>query len=225
VVAYVDDDAIPSDQWLSAVAREFENPLLGALAGEVVPRYPGEDVSSFACGERRLVDKSHPLWLEITAFGGLGVGCNMAFRRDALRAVGGFDEHLGLGATLPGGEEHDAFMRIVEAGYAAVSCPAADVLHDSRTHSPLQRAHSQFGIGAGYLLYLFCGRPQYRVRLARYAFEAALGKRRDWRPPTEMRLLTSREKLSAVLNAPWGKTLGLVVGRAFGRIERSTRTT
>jgi len=52
-----------------------------------------------------------------------GAGCNMAFRRDLLRDIGGFDEALDTGTPLPGGGDLDIFYRIIRAGHALVYEP------------------------------------------------------------------------------------------------------
>ena len=50
-------------------------------------------------------DPLHP-W----AAGRFGAGANMAFRIDAARALGGFDEYLGPGTKAKGGEDIDLFV-------------------------------------------------------------------------------------------------------------------
>ena len=46
----------------------------------------------------------------------VGCGCSYAVRRDAARALGGFDEALDLGAVLPGGGDHDLLWRALQSG-------------------------------------------------------------------------------------------------------------
>ena len=55
----------------------------------------------------------------------IGVGCNMAFRRDPLLDAGGFDPALDVGTPTGGGGDLDAFQRVLESGAAIVYRPDA----------------------------------------------------------------------------------------------------
>jgi hypothetical protein len=61
-----------------------------------------------------------------------GVGCNMAFRREAIAALGGFDPALDVGTATGGGGDLDAFQRLIEADAAIVYRPDAVVRHVHR---------------------------------------------------------------------------------------------
>lgn len=60
--------------------------------------------------------------------------CNLAVRRTAFEAVGGFDEHP---LTVVGGEDVDLGIRLTEAGYTIVCDPEAVVLHDKGSSDSL----------------------------------------------------------------------------------------
>lgn len=62
----------------------------------------------------------------------VGSGCSLAVRRSLLLSIGGFDEALDLGAELPGGGDHDALWRVLEAGASVVYEPAALARHEHR---------------------------------------------------------------------------------------------
>jgi hypothetical protein len=72
----------------------------------------------------------------------------MAFRRDVLRELGGFDNALDTGAPLPGGGDLDMFYRIIRAGGVLVYEPRYMVFHEHR-HSEvdLQRQYFTWGLG------------------------------------------------------------------------------
>lgn len=109
-LAYMDDDAVPHDNW----AEKLEEELLGAPAqlaivgGKIFPRTPPEsplpaDLTS-----------SWMLLLSCVTVDGRGdvgdgwniCGANYVIRRAVLEAVGGFPEYLGrFGQKLIGGEE------------------------------------------------------------------------------------------------------------------------
>jgi GT2 family glycosyltransferase len=202
VVAFVDDDAAPDCSWLAAVGAAFRDPEVGVVTGDIVPLTTTPDPSAYRIVERRLLRRTHGEWFEIASFGGVGNGANMAFRRAALFHVGGFDARLGAGSPLPGCEEHETFMRVIEAGYTAVSDPSAVVFHDGSARDPQRRAAVQFAMAFPYMLFLFIEKPGYRVRVARYAVEAVFGKRRHWRTERQRSFLTHWQRTTALLMVP-----------------------
>jgi GT2 family glycosyltransferase len=62
----------------------------------------------------------------------VGCGCSYAVRRGTARALGGFDEALDLGSTLPGGGDHDLLWRALSAGHVVVYEPSALAWHEHR---------------------------------------------------------------------------------------------
>src|SRR5262245_10366738 len=79
--------------------------------------------------QRREFDSSTDDWFALANFGGIGDGPNMAFRRKIFDCWGGFNERLGLGAAVPGSEEHNAFFELIKRGYRVVFTPRSIVHH------------------------------------------------------------------------------------------------
>ena len=218
VVAFVDDDAAPDCDWLTSVAGAFADSDVGVVAGDILSLSGDPDPTAYRVGRRRTLRRTDSNWFEIASFGGIGNGANMAFRRDALLHAGGFDARLGVGSPLPGCEEHEAFMRVVEAGYTAVSDPAAIVFHDGGTRDPRERAAAQYAVALPYMAFLLMEKRGYRGRVARYAVEAFFGKRRHWRAPSKRPFLTLGERLAAALTVP------ALAWRAFVRSSSAAST-
>jgi hypothetical protein len=119
-----------------------------------------EDLGVFDKGDRRTVwtlgDSAPPqlgtlgersIFFPYTA-GEMGSGNNMAFRTDALRRLGGFDEALGAGTPARGAEDLDAFRRVVLDGQVLVYTPDAVVRHHHReTYAGLRRQLFGYGVG------------------------------------------------------------------------------
>ena len=59
----------------------------------------------------------------------IGLGANMAVRRDAFAQIGLFDEDLGPGGRLITGEECELALRALSAGIDVVRDPSFNVLH------------------------------------------------------------------------------------------------
>ena len=79
----------------------------------------------------------------------LGHGANMVFRREALEAIGRFDERLGAGTPLRSAEDVDAFFRVLEAGWTVVYEPQASVLHDEWREGESLALRYGYGLGGG----------------------------------------------------------------------------
>jgi GT2 family glycosyltransferase len=196
IVAFVDDDAVPEAAWLSGLASEFRDKRVMAAAGRIraleddieAPRMQATiSGAEYGGPERRVVDRDTPSWFEITNFGGIGDGGNMAFRGGAFDFWTGFDERLGRGALLDAGEEHYAFFSLVERGYRVAYTPYAIVLHPYRhTLEDLRARHlKDLTASAGYIALLFAEHPRQRWAVAKYSLEALVGKRRAWRAQPE----------------------------------------
>ncbi len=141
-VAYFDDDVVVDPGWFAGFAAAWTaHPRCAAITGPVLPF---ELVTRAQIEFERLGGFGHHF--RTIRFGAtlpandvypcgpgvFGAGCNMAFRRDVLRRLGGFDEALDTGAPLPGGGDLDAFYRLVRAGHELVSEPRCLVRHQHR---------------------------------------------------------------------------------------------
>jgi GT2 family glycosyltransferase len=82
------------------------------------------------------------------ATGEYGLGSNMAFRVQALRALGGFDEALGVGTPTCGGEDLAVLLELLSDGRRLVHDPAAIVHHIHRRDlDGLERQIHGYGAG------------------------------------------------------------------------------
>jgi GT2 family glycosyltransferase len=160
LVAFTDDDVCVDDRWLSELTRAFD--LASGVACTTGLSLPAEletpsqvwfeEFGGFSKGfERRIFDlESHrgvePLYPY--KVGWFGSGLNMAFDAPSLRALGGFDEHLGAGTRVQGGEDLDAFLRVILHGRRLVYEPRALVWHYHRRELRALRRQLH-GSGAG----------------------------------------------------------------------------
>ena len=139
VVAFTDDDVIVDRRWIGRIARAFaEEPDAACVTGLIVPgdlntptQLLMEQFAGFGKGfERRVHRLSAPSSpLAPFAAGEFGSGACTALRREAGRALGGFDPALGAGTASRGGEDLDLFVRVLLADHAIVYEPAAMLSH------------------------------------------------------------------------------------------------
>jgi glycosyltransferase involved in cell wall biosynthesis len=134
-----DDDVAYEEGWIDVVLREFERePEAAAICGQVISA-DGRWYSG-----RRGVHRGAARTF------GLGTGCSTAFRVDALRSIGGFDEQLGSGARFRSAEDTDVLYRLLRQGWSIVSTDELRVVHhDSFSRSEERHRHHAYGIGAG----------------------------------------------------------------------------
>lgn len=144
LLAYIDDDVAVDRGWLRGLQEAwFENPDAVTFTGQVLPmelETKAQILFEQRGGFRRGFEKVRYTSAAPSDDGSLypcytgifGVGCNMAFRRQALLELGGFDEALDTGAPLPGGGDHDIFYQVIRAGYPLVYEPAYLVFHQHR---------------------------------------------------------------------------------------------
>jgi glycosyltransferase involved in cell wall biosynthesis len=158
LIAYLDDDVVVDRDWVAGLQEAVtENPDAAAFTGLVMPLKldtRAQVLFEKRKGFRRGFDKKrfgrilagNPLYP--CGAGIFGAGCNMAFRRDVLCDLGGFDEALDTGPSLPGGGDLDIFYRIIRAGHAMAYEPSFMVFHEHRaSESALRRQYYTWGLG------------------------------------------------------------------------------
>jgi len=123
IVAFTDDDCYPAPDLLDRICEVFADPRIGFMGGRILLHDP----------------KDYPLTvnesMETLRFGAGSIvpcaavqGANMAFRRAALVAIGGFDPTLGAGTPFPA-EDWDAAARACSRGWDGGYFPAPVVSH------------------------------------------------------------------------------------------------
>lgn len=123
IVAYIDDDAYPDRHWLEYLAHSFVQTSHAAIGGPNIP--PAGDGPIADCVARAPGGPVHVLLNDEEAEH--IPGCNMAFRRSALLAIGGFDETF-----RAAGDDVDVCWRVQEKGFTIGYHPGALVWHHRR---------------------------------------------------------------------------------------------
>ncbi|BAY90064.1 MULTISPECIES: glycosyltransferase [unclassified Tolypothrix] len=136
ILAYLDDDAVASDRWLSVFYDAYKNNSQLAIAGGKVTLLWPQDVQQ-------------PRWLSPGLAANLGAydlgdsttyidkpsftprGLNYCIRRSFLEEIGGFDPHLGrVGKNLLSNEELQMTEFALQKGWQVAYLPAALVAHN-----------------------------------------------------------------------------------------------
>lgn len=124
IVAYLDSDAFPDPQWLKYLAWAFMDSDYAGIGGpNLAP--PGLGLGA-DCFDNAPGGPAHVLVDDREAEH--IPGCNMAFRRRRLLAIGGFDPALRIA-----GDDVDVCWRLQERGWKLGFSPAAVVWHHRRT--------------------------------------------------------------------------------------------
>jgi glycosyltransferase involved in cell wall biosynthesis len=169
-IAFVDDDVRVDPQWADSLRS-------GVIAHPEV---------AFVLGRLRLdqadVDTDRPVAVyddpqARTIHSGtcedVGHGANLAIRRDALEAVGGYDETLGPGTLWTAGEDLELLDRLLAAGFIGRYEPAASARHlQWRSRRDLYPLEWRYGMGQGARLALLWRLDRVRFR--------AVAKRTTW---------------------------------------------
>jgi O-antigen biosynthesis protein len=123
IVAYTDSDCVADPDWLTYLVAKMESGGLAACGGPNFP--PPEDSLVPAAVAVAPGGPTHVLLSDEVAEH--IAGCNMAFRRDALLELGGFDP-----VYRAAGDDIDICWRFQDAGQVIGFAPAATVWHFRR---------------------------------------------------------------------------------------------
>lgn len=158
IIAFLDDDEEPDRHWLLGLTYGFaraEN--VGCVSGLVLPArldtHAQELFEQFGGhskgrGFSSAVFSRHGPQSPLYPLPPFGVGANMAFRREALADIGGFDVALGAGTPALAGEDTLAMTLILLAGYHIAYEPAALMWHHHREDiGGLIRQLRGYGVG------------------------------------------------------------------------------
>ncbi len=124
IVVYTDDDAYPDSDWLTYLAFAFADSDAAAIGGPNL--LPQEDGPMAACVYHAPGGPAHVLLSDREAEH--VPGCNMAFRKERLEAIGGFDPRFRVA-----GDDVDVCWRLRERGWVLGFHAAACVFHHRRS--------------------------------------------------------------------------------------------
>jgi O-antigen biosynthesis protein len=123
IVAYIDDDAWPDPDWLTFLAHTFRSTDFAGAGGPNIPP-PGDGWIAECVAHA----PGGPIHVLVSDHEAEHVpGCNMAFRKRELDAIGGFDPQF-----RAAGDDVDVCWRLQERGWRLGFSPAAVVWHHRR---------------------------------------------------------------------------------------------
>ena len=123
IIAYIDDDAFPDPDWLTFLAIAFLDHDYAGVGGPNLS--PPEDGVISTCVANAPGGPNHVLLTDTVAEH--IPGCNMAFRREVLESIGGFDPVFKIA-----GDDVDVCWRVQEMGGVIGFSHAAVVWHHRR---------------------------------------------------------------------------------------------
>ena len=171
IIAFLDDDEEPDRHWLAGIAGGFaRGDDIGCVTGVILPARLDTEVQEWF---ERSGGHSKGRGLSPAVFSRqgpqspmfplppFGAGGNMAFRREVLARIGGFDVAMGAGTPARASEDTLALTLVLLAGYRIAYEPAALVRHDHYAEMDgLERQLRGYGVGvAAYYTALLRHRP------------------------------------------------------------------
>jgi O-antigen biosynthesis protein len=179
IVAFLDDDEEPDIFWLAALAGGFARGSdVGCVTGPILPASLDTEAQVLFeelgghiknRGFKPAVFSRHGPQSPLYPRPPFGAGGNMAFRRETLMKIGGFDTALGAGTPARGAEDTLALTLTMLTGYKIAYEPAAFVRHyHYRGLRRLARQLHGYSVGlSAYYAALLCRRPWVLIGLVR----------------------------------------------------------
>jgi glycosyltransferase involved in cell wall biosynthesis len=146
IVAMTDDDCVPGESWVAAIAEGFLAPEIDAVSGRVLP-YGAETPGTYAMSSRLSTERGRfarrgPPWLA-------GSGGNFALRSEVWSELDGFDERLGAGSAGQAAEDMDFIYRMLAAGKTILYEPLAVIYHERQDLERRIASRWTYGYGLG----------------------------------------------------------------------------
>jgi O-antigen biosynthesis protein len=171
IIAFLDDDEEPDRHWLAGIAGGFaRGDDIGCVTGVILPARLDTQVQEWfessgghskGRGFSSAIFSRHGAQSPLFPLPPFGAGGNMAFRREVLARIGGFDVAMGAGTPACASEDTLALTLVLLAGYRIAYEPAAAVRHDHYAEvDRLRRQLRGYGVGvAAYYTALLRHRP------------------------------------------------------------------
>jgi GT2 family glycosyltransferase len=227
IIAFTDDDVVIDPSWLTGLAQGFADPAIMAVTGLVAPLELDtraqmlfeRDYGGMGKGmQGRRYQRSSLRPGELIRVQTVGVGANMAYRREAFERVGTFDTALDVGTPAAGAGDLDMFHRVLAAGLAIQYEPRALVWHQHRRE--IGELHQLFyNDGRSFAVYL---RKLWRTRtVPRWTvLRFAVGSWGSWLMGRVLKGLLGRHRLPLPLL--WAELSGAASGlRAYRATYRN----
>lgn len=155
IIAFTDDDCIPSPGWVTSILKEFESDSELSVLGGRVELYDNRDVHQaiLLSSCRTVVTNAR----EVCATPAI-IGANMAFRKSVLKVTRGFDPLFGPGSVCKADEDLDLLYRSLKGKFKIVYSPDVVVFHNHGRRTELDEDKTScayaFGRGALYVKYI-----------------------------------------------------------------------
>jgi glycogen synthase len=129
-VAFIDDDAVAEPEWLTHLARGYDEEKIGATGGKVFDhtgynfQYQYSTADRMGNAQWQLTEPNPELNVPGSFRFPYLQGTNTSFRRSSLLEIGGFDEEYEFYL-----DETDVCLRMIDAGFIVRQLPDAFVHH------------------------------------------------------------------------------------------------
>jgi len=134
IVCFTDDDCVADKYWVEGLVEGFDDEKIGGVGGQVLDLSSGNTVEE----NQRTINAENYIdnWSFI-------VGANMAYRKDILERIGGFDPFFKYG-----GDDNDIGLRVRLSGYELKFVPKA-VIYFRKRSSIRELIIQHFNYGKG----------------------------------------------------------------------------
>jgi len=214
ILAYLDDDAWPRAGWLEGLVAGFREAGTAAVGGAV---FDPEGVLMLGCAAAteygrtfRIENPGQLARGQVLAL----QGGNLAVRREALFAVGGFDENFRYHL-----DETDLCMRLARAGYGLVYAGESAAVHHESATGPHRRTRYDrdwYSVAKNQVYFAFCHVRKTRLLLAVVPWILQLPKLArfaGW-------AVTGRLGVPAAISCMWRAVRGTAAGYRKGLTRR-----
>lgn len=141
IVVSTDDDCAAPPGWIHDMARALTARPEAVIAFCQVLPVPHDASAGYVPAYH--LSRSRTLRSISAICGGLGIGAGIAFRREFVLEIGGFDEAFGPGGRFPSADEWDIAMRALLSGRHVFETADLSIVHDGFRTFEEGRVHAR----------------------------------------------------------------------------------
>lgn len=117
IIAFTDDDCIITNTWIKNINKIFSNSKIDAVFGRISPYQPQKNIGKKCPCTFSKKNNNNNILIPVSSLDSVGMTGNLVINSKIIDKIGLFNTKIGPGTIIPGGEDTDFILRIINRGF------------------------------------------------------------------------------------------------------------